>query len=381
MRHQTPSRPLLGAGPGLELRTPFYVIAINEVTGELSVTDTRTGQTRVKRMYIVGLEETLDNGSFRDATTGRRFESMLESAELVGAGEVEATLRLRSHVAESRVEQRITVYRDFERIDIQNTVDFVRWRPVRICQVFETDMDQPAVAYGVPYGVSNLSNVLPNCAPYRFDEMPAESWRKLRNCIRWLDLADPRGGLTIASKHRCYSIEGGTVSAVMLRAVVSTQCFYLRDGKRARHERPYPGVYPFSYALLPHADDWARSKSYRAGWDLNHPLQAVVVSDSFTKKTLPWRGQLLDVRGDTDSIVVGVVKKAEDGDELVVRFHETEGRAGQARLNLPGRTMTGLWVTDLRERPVSQLAPSAPIPYRAFEIVTVKVKTTGDAAS
>jgi hypothetical protein len=57
----------------------------------------------------------------------------------------------------------------------------------------------------------------------------------------------------------------------------------------------------------------------------------------------------------------------------VIRFHETEGNGGSARLSLPGRDIKGVAVTDLREREVRKLRPADAIPYKAFEIVTLRI--------
>ncbi len=71
--------------------------------------------------------------------------------------------------------------------------------------------------------------------------------------------------------------------------------------------------------------------------------------------------------------MLDAVKQAEHGSDTVVRFHETEGRAGAARLRLPAKEIRSLAVADLREREVRKLRPGDPIPYKAFEIVTLRV--------
>jgi alpha-mannosidase len=236
-----------------------------------------------------------------------------------------------------------------------------------------TGIAQPEISYGVPYGVSWTGNIMPKSVPYRRDEIPVESWSRLRNAIHWIDLGDTSRGVTVGSKHRCFRFEGGVLQAVMLRAVVSGQACYIRDGKRVRHLRPYPGRFTFDYCLLPHAGGWQQAKSYRAGWELSYPLLPVVVGDSASAKSLAGRAGLVVLESDTDSLVQDVVKRAEHGDDTVIRFHETEGRSGAARIRLPGKDIKALAVADLREREVRKLRPGDRIPYKAFEIVTLRV--------
>ncbi len=358
---------------GAALTTPLYKLVVDPVTGSLSVTDLKSGQPLVSGLCVVAVEEKLDQGSFRDETTGRRLESVLESVELVESGAVAARLDLRVRVAESVVTEHIIVQSRNPKVEISVDVDFRKWRPMRLCLEMSTGIADPRINYGVPYGVSWTENIMANSAPFRHDEIPVESWNRLRTAIHWIDLSDGSRGVTVGSKHRCFRFEGPILQAVMLRAVVSGQCCYIRDGKRERHLRPYPGRYSFDYCLLPHTGGWQQSKSYRAGWELSYPLLPVVVSDSASAKRLPSSEQLLTLECDTDSVLLDVVKKAERGEETVVRFHETEGRAGSARLSLPGKAIKALAVADLREREIRKLRPADRIPYKAYEIVTLRV--------
>lgn len=362
---------------GLTFETPFHRIVCDEVTGRVTIEDRESQQSIVDSMYIVGIEEVLTNGSFRDESTGRRVESMLESVTLVDNGSVSATLKLESSIAETRIVQELTFYADSRRIDIVNDVDFRKWRPMRLTQVFDTAMDKPEVVYGTPYGVSWMDNVMPNCAPHRRDEMPYESWRKLRNCIKWVDLAENGKGITIASQHRCFTIDNGEIGGVMIRPVVSTQCCHIRDGKRVNHTRPYPGRFRFYYSLLPHEQDWAGAKSYRTGWAANYPLIPVSVGDAFTPKSLPSSDQLIRLSSDTDSLVLTVFKQSEDGEDLIARFYETEGREGTAKLEIPGREGSSMWKSNLREDAIEEQAIDGTVQYKPYEIVTMRIKARG----
>lgn len=363
---------------GRTFTTPFYCIAFDEVTGDASVTDLESGRNIISGMFVTGVEELLESGSFNDATTGRRHENIVDSIQLVNNGTISATIEIRGNIGKSKVLQEITVYKDLKKIDIVNTIDLVEWRPLRFEQVFRTGMEVPEVAYGVPYGVNRFDNILPNCAPKRKDEMPFESWRKLRNCIQWLDLTGPEYGITIGSKHRCFSIDKGTVSAVMIKAVLSTQLCYIRNGKREAYPRPAPGRYVFNYTLFPHEKDWAESKSYRTGWDLNYPLIPVTVDDAESEKHLPAHDQFIKLNSDTDSLIMNVFKKAEDSDDLIVRFYETEGKTGIASLYLGDKKIEDVWLCDLRERPVQKLSSSEAIEYHPYEIITLRLKGAGE---
>ncbi len=354
--------------------TPFYRFIVDEVTGEVSILDRSKGGRSICRLRIVGTEEELDNGSFRDKTTGRFFEAVIDSIRLSDNGQISAAIEVQAHIAESTLCQSIEVYRDSMRIDISNEVDFRKWRPMRLEQVFAADLVDGEVNYGVAYGTSGMENVMPNSGPFRKDELPRESWSKLRTCIHWLDMSGPEGGITVGSPHRCYSFDKGVVRAVMLRAVVSTQCVYIRNGKRVRHERPYPGSYRYKYSLLPHTGSWRSAKSYRCGWDLNFPLLPVVVGDASSAKSLPARDQFVEIASDTESLILDVVKRSEDGESLVLRFHETEGRAGTARVSIADGKDHSMRLCDLHEQPIDEVSVREGVKFRAYDIVTLRIE-------
>ena len=359
---------------GRTLRTPFYAAAVDAVTGDLSVRDASTGRLVLSKACVVAIEEKLGNTSWTNDPTGRRLESLLEDVSLVDAGPVSATLLVRASVAGSRLAQRITFFASIPKIELVNDIDFREWRPMRLCQLFDPGIPSAHATYGVPYGVSSTADAMPESVPYRDDQMPPAEWRKQRNCILWVDRSGQGSGLTIGSPHRCFTFDDGAVLGVMIRAMESPACVHIRDGARVPHRRPSAGQYRFFYDLLPHIGGWMESKAYRLGWDRSYPLLPVVVGDSYTPKSLPPTGQLVDVRGSTDSLVLDVVKKAERSDEMVLRFHETEGLPGTARIGLPGRKIVGIRLADLRERSVRELESAQDVPYAPFEIVTVSVQ-------
>ncbi len=322
----------------------------------------------------MAIEEKLGNTSWTNDPTGRRLESLVEDVSLSDVGPVSVTLLIRASVAGSLLTQRITFFASIPKIDLVNVIDFREWRPMRLCQLFDTGISGARAAYGVPYGVSSITDAMPESTPYRDDQMPLDEWKKQRNCILWVDVSGAESGLTIGSPHRCFTFDDGRVLGVMIRAMESPACVYIRDGVRVAHKRPSQGHYRFFYSLLPHPRGWAESKSYRAGWERSYPLLPVVVGDSYSAKTLPPVGQFVDLRGSTDSLILDVVKKGEGSDEVVLRFHETEGKSGTARFDLPGRDIVQARLADLRERSLRELGDGHEAPYGPFEIVTVSIQ-------
>ena len=75
-------------------------------------------------------------------------------------------------------------------------------------------------------------------------------------------------------------------------------------------------------------------------------------------------------------LLVDTVKRAEDGDELIVRLYEAHGGRGTARLRV-GVPFTEAWFTNLLEDrlgPPRSTATRSSIPFRPFEIVTLRLR-------
>jgi alpha-mannosidase len=95
------------------------------------------------------------------------------------------------------------------------------------------------------------------------------------------------------------------------------------------------GKQSFTVRLVPHAGDWREANVVRLAAELNQPPFALI--ETFHDGPLPQRRSFASDGG--GDVVVTVLKRAEDGDALVVRAYESAGRASPARIELFGRTI------------------------------------------
>jgi len=87
----------------------------------------------------------------------------------------------------------------------------------------------------------------------------------------------------------------------------------------------------FVVRLVPHAGDWRAADVVRRAAELNQPPFALI--ETYHDGTLPQSASYAaDGEGD---VVMTVLKRAEDGEALVVRAYETAGRAARATIELP----------------------------------------------
>ena len=139
-------------------------------------------------------------------------------------------------------------------------------------------------------------------------------------------------------------------------------------GQPFLRQLPPAGRYVFRYSLSSGKGGWRAAKSYRVGMALNNALIPVSPADDLSQKSLPASQSFCSLEG--GNLIVSALKKAEDGDALVLRIYDTAGVVSQSGLNLLGRTRRWREVNLVEEnvgaadQEVLKIAP--------FEIKTVK---------
>ena len=92
------------------------------------------------------------------------------------------------------------------------------------------------------------------------------------------------------------------------------------------------GMQRFHYTLFPHTGSWESAGTVCRAAELNQPPTALFATFHPEGK-LPQSDSLISVEPET--VMVTVLKQAEDGDGLVLRAFETSGSAARARIHLP----------------------------------------------
>jgi len=192
------------------------------------------------------------------------------------------------------------------------------------------------------------------------------------NFLSWFDLSDGIRGITFMNKGLpAILIKEGSIYIRLLRSVSGLSA----DGTDgplvptpdALELRPYT----FEYALQPHEGDWRQAKMYKQAQDFHH-LPYCIQSNS--QGELPEEFSFLKLS--PDNLVLSALKKAEDSDEVILRFFETIGEATVAELEL-FRVIKRAAVVDLLERELYELKAERNklrLEVKPFEIVTLKLR-------
>ena len=251
-----------------------------------------------------------------------------ERVSLTENGPLRAVIRaacLRDHDG-SRLIQEYVVQRDTDRIDVRATVDWHGQFEILKLR-FPVAVRNPRATWEIPFGVLQR--------PADGTEQPGQ---------RWVDVTGDTGqnggtyGVSVLNDGKYSSdVLGTEIGLTVLRSPIYAH----HDPVVPEPDRPYKftdqGIQSFTYALLPHAGDWREAGTVRHAAELNaHP---VVVLEAMHAGSFPRFAAF--VAAGPPNVIVEVIKRAEDGDDLIVRAYETFGEATTARIELPrwGRTI------------------------------------------
>ncbi|RLI89852.1 MAG: glycoside hydrolase [Archaeoglobales archaeon] len=212
--------------------------------------------------------------------------------------------------------KRIIVYRDIPRIDFITTVDNNHPR-VRVRVKFSTPIKCPEYVCDTQFGAITRKTNQYYFKPKDWKEQPSGVYPTLR----WMDYSDGEKGITVINKGTPENeVRDQDVYITLLRSVDMLSS----DGK-AGPVIPVPDArelkrYVFRYAVYPHEGNWIEAKSYKQGYEFNYDLIALQIP-----RANKYRLKRSFLKIEPDNVVLTALKRAEDGDGIIVRFYEATG--------------------------------------------------------
>ncbi len=270
--------------------------------------------------------------------------------------------------------KKIIVYRDIPRIDFVTYVDN-RHPRVRLRVRFKTDMRLPEYTCECQFGAVNRETNTYYLKPKDWKEKPSGVYPSLR----WIDYSDGEKGLAILNRGNPENeVRDGNVYITLLRSVG-----ILSNGS-AGPVIPVPDArelkkYSFRYAVYPHEGDWRQAKVYKMGYEFNYNLVALQVPGN-----RKYRLKRSFLRIEPDNVILTAFKLAEDGDGIIVRFYEAEGKEVKAKLTF-FREVKDVKVVNMLEETDEEFEKEfgkdvtvnknvVEVDMKPFEVVTLKVK-------
>ncbi len=264
------------------------------------------------------------------------------------------------------VTKEVVVYRDLPRIEFITKVKN-KYPNIRLRVKFDTFKERMVYFRETQFGV------VPEPTELFASLEKAGTPAGIPSFLSWFCYGDGTRGITFMNKGiPATEIRGSKVYLTLLRSVG-----ILSGDGDAGPLIPTPDAlelnrdYTFEYALQHHDGDWKQSEAYKHGQEFHHrPLYTQVNA----KGNLPSEFSFLKIS--PNNLILSALKKAEDSDEVILRFFETKGEGTIAEIEL-FREIKRAAVSDLLEREEHELKPDGSklrMEVTPFEIVTLKLK-------
>ncbi|MFC2000986.1 alpha-mannosidase [Chloroflexota bacterium] len=262
------------------------------------------------------------------------------------------------------ITKEVTIYRDLPRIEFTTRIDN-KYPNIRLRVKFDTGIDKKMYHRETQFGV------IAEPTQY-FTKARDATPSGIPNFLDWFDISDGTRGIAFMNKGLpAVEITKGSVYITLFRSVSGLSA----DGT-AGPLVPTPDAlelrsFIFEYALQPHDIDWRRAEVYKPAREYQQPPISIQAD---SKGDLAPEFSFLKLS--PNNIILSALKKAEDTDEVILRFFETKGEATEAEVEL-FREIKRLAQVDLLEREEKELPFTGnrfKLEVRPFEIVSLKLK-------
>jgi alpha-mannosidase len=243
-----------------------------------------------------------------------------DRVRLLEDGPLRATVRAETSRPSdgSRMIFEYTLHRDHDVVEVRTAVDW-RGRYELLKLRFPVAIDRPVATWETGYGHIERE---PDGA-----ERPGQ---------RWVDVSGAfdggRAGVSILNDGK-YSTDvlGSEIGLTVLRSPI----YAWHDPFVPEPDGVYPftdqGLQEFRYAIVPHDGDWRDAGTARRATELN--MEPMAVLETAHEGPMPPSATFASCSA--PGVALAVLKRAEVGEALVLRAHETWGRPAQARFELP----------------------------------------------
>lgn len=278
----------------------------------------------------------------------------VESVEIVETGPLRAAVRVRRAWRGSRIEQTYRLLTGSRRLDIATHIDWHE-RQVYLQARFPLDIHTHEATYETLYGIVHRPT-------HRNTTWDATRFEVSGH--RFADLSEPGYGVALLTDSKYgYSAHGNLLTLSLLRGSL-----YPDPGADE-------GEHHFTYSLFPHPGDWTEANVVNEAFALNSPLIAVPVVQG--SSTNVGTDEFLTV--DALPLSLGSLKRAEEGEGLILRLHEPHGARGATTLHFT-RPLHHIERVNLLEEPVAGSEPmlsadgmTVQLDVRPFEVVSLRV--------
>ncbi|MBD1383263.1 alpha-mannosidase [Metabacillus arenae] len=264
----------------------------------------------------------------------------LISVMVTETGPVRTVVRFEWRYMDSTIEQDMILYSESRRIDFQTQVDWHEKQQL-LKVAFPVDIRSTEATFDIQYGnVKRPTHWNTSWDYARFESVGHQ----------WVDLSETGYGVSLLNDCKYgHDIKNNVIRLSLIKSAT------FPDPEADQ------GSHIFTYALLPHQGSWIDGGTVQEAWNLNNPITYIPgeTSCDFSLFELS-----------SDHVMVDTVKKAENGNQLVLRVHEFTGRRGTVQIN-SDLTVQSWRECNLMEKPIGDQYKEQII----FEIKPYEIKT------
>lgn len=275
----------------------------------------------------------------------------VQHIEVIERGNVRSTLEIKRNFQDSTIIQKVYIYNDIPRIDFDTNIDW-KESQVLLKAAFPVDINSNEATYEIQYG--NVKR--PTHRNTSWDEARFEVCGH-----KWVDLSEGNYGVSLMNNSKYgHDILDGVMRLTLLKSGILPNTTSDQE------------VHNFIYSIYPHTGDYKEAGTVKMAYNLNVPLYSKV--EEAHEGSLESKSSLVKV--DKDNVIIEVIKKAEDSDELVIRMYECHNMRTNVTLEMISEIESvkecNLMETDLSE--LSKDGNKVSFEMKPFEILTLKVK-------
>jgi alpha-mannosidase len=369
--------------------TDFFKIKFDMTTGSIvSLFDKRSNKEYVKdggqlnklRIYLEDKKGGMKSWTINKIVKEEDVTNVA-SVKVVENGPVRACVETVKTWGKSRFIERTYLYRSYPRIGYDMEVHWLETgsdstdSPM-LRAIFPIAIDNPVFNCQVPFDVVERPTDLRK-TPQSFKRFQT-TWTQEENpdgqevpAQKWVDLTDGVAGIALLNNTKYgHSYHKGDLRITLLRSSGAPDIY------------PNLGKFTISYALYPHAGDWKKGGVWAEGEDFNIPVYAAEPPSLALAKahaTRPEEASFFSV--DAPGVVLTGMKQSEDGNELIIRLSETQGKETTVNLGIPVE-VSSVRRLNLIELPLENaIKPTVngktiQVKIKPNEIVTLGIATT-----
>ncbi|WP_225048280.1 alpha-mannosidase [Lacticaseibacillus kribbianus] len=245
----------------------------------------------------------------------------------------------------STVEQTVILYADSRRIDFTTHADWHEHQFL-LRTAFDTAILSDHAMFDVQYG---------NVARSTADNTSWDTAKFETVGHKWADLAQRDYGVALLNDAKYgYRVKGSQLSLSLIKSGIEPDT------------EADQGAHDFTYSLLPHRGDFVEGQVEKTAMALNHGLTVTAGAARENAKSL------FDFDA-AQPVMVDAIKHSEDGDQVILRFHEYTGENTVVAVT-PGFAFSAVSQVRLDETQPTALAAAdgtVKVALRPYQVVTL----------